>query len=56
MEYVVKKGDSLWSIAKRYLGSGFKYKDIAKSNNISNPDDIEVGQKIILPDPPRNIK
>ena len=46
--YTVKKGDTLWSIAQEYLGSGAKYKQLAAINNISNPDRIYVGQVIKL--------
>nr|DAJ81305.1 MAG TPA: LysM [Caudoviricetes sp.] len=35
MEYVVKSGESLWSIADKYLGSGLKYTDLIKLNNLS---------------------
>lgn len=34
--YTVKKGDSLWNIAKAYLGNGSKYTEIVKLNNIKN--------------------
>ncbi|WP_068983865.1 LysM peptidoglycan-binding domain-containing protein [Lysinibacillus xylanilyticus] len=46
--YTVKKGDTLWAIAKKYLGDGSKYTELAKLNNISNPDVIKVGQVIKL--------
>ncbi len=46
--YTVKKGDTLWAIAKKELGDGQKYKDLAKSNNISNPNKIQIGQVIKL--------
>lgn len=46
--YVVKNGDTLWSIAKTYLGAGSKYQELAKLNNISNPDHIVIGQVIKL--------
>ena len=36
VNYVVKKGDTLWAIAKKYLGSGTKYPQIASENNIKN--------------------
>jgi LysM repeat protein len=45
-QYIVKKGDNLSTIAKR---NGLKLNDIIKSNNIPNPDLIQVGQKINLP-------
>lgn len=41
--YVVKGGDSLSAIAAKY---GTTYQELAKYNNISNPNFISVGQKI----------
>lgn len=46
--HTVVKGDTLWGIAAKYLGSGSKYKQLAAINNISNPDLIYVGQVIKL--------
>lgn len=46
--YTVKAGDTLWVIAKKYLGNGDKYTELAKFNNISNPNTIKVGQVIKL--------
>lgn len=48
--YKVKKGDHLWKIAEEHFGSGFNAYDIAKASNIKNPDYIEVGQELIIPD------
>ena len=47
--YTVKSGDNLSKIAKHFYGNANKYSDIAKANNISNPDLIKVGQQINLP-------
>lgn len=47
--YVVKLGDTLSAIAQRYYGNAMEYKKIAHYNNISNPDHIEVGQRIRIP-------
>lgn len=44
----VVKGDNLWSIAEKYLGSGTKYKQLAAINNIPNPSLIYPGQKVYL--------
>lgn len=44
VNYVVKRGDTLWAIATRYLGSGTKYPQIAQENNIPNPNLIYPGQ------------
>lgn len=46
--YTVKSGDTLWAICKKELGDGSKYPEIAKLNNISNPNLIRVGQVIKL--------
>ena len=43
--YVVKPGDTLWKIAKKYKTSVDK---IVKINNIENPAEIDVGQKILV--------
>jgi len=47
--YTIQPGDSLGTIAKEFYGNSIKYKEIAKANNIANPNAISVGQKIILP-------
>lgn len=49
--YVVQKGDTLWSIAKKYYGSGTQYAKIYNSNKniIKHPNLIYPGQKLIIP-------
>ncbi len=46
--YVVKKGESLFSIAKQF---GISSGDLAAYNGITNPDKIQAGQKLKLPQP-----
>lgn len=46
--YTVKKGDILWAIAQRYLGSGGKYKEI-KSLNALSSDTIYPNQTLKIP-------
>ena len=46
MLYIVKKGDTMWNIAKIY---GSMVDDIARINGIENPDKIMPGQKIYIP-------
>lgn len=45
---IVEKGDTLWGIAERYRGKGILYKELAKINNIKDPDKISIGQTIEL--------
>ncbi len=47
-KYTVKKGDTLWNICKKELGDGQKYKEIAKLNQLENPDKIYPGQELRL--------
>lgn len=44
--YVVKSGDTLWKIAKRF---GSTVDDIVRANGIERPDKINVGEKIYIP-------
>lgn len=47
--YVIQKGDTLIGISIRQYGTKDRVNEICELNNISNPDDIKVGQKILLP-------
>lgn len=47
--YIVKKGDTLYSICRNLYGSGEKVSQICTINNIDNPDNILCGQKLLLP-------
>lgn len=44
LEYTVKKGDTLWGLARNF--SGATAEQIARENGISNPARIHPGQKI----------
>lgn len=46
--YTVKSGDTLWGIAAKQLGSGFKWTEIARKNGIRAPYTIRAGQKLEL--------
>jgi serine/threonine protein phosphatase PrpC/LysM repeat protein len=47
--YVVKKGDMLMAIAKKFYGSESKYQLIMDANDIKEADKIAEGQKLIIP-------
>lgn len=48
-EHVVASGDTLSSIAARYLGSEAKWEEIAKANPGINPNAMKVGAKLSIP-------
>lgn len=49
--YTVKRGDSLWKIAKQFYGNGALYTKIfdANTKQIANPNLIYVGQVFVIP-------
>jgi nucleoid-associated protein YgaU len=47
--YKVEKGDTLWSIAEKLFKSGYNFIDIAEANSLTNPNAIEVGQDLVIP-------
>ncbi len=47
--YEVAKGDSLWKIAVRAYGDGYKWVEIARENKITNPNFIYSGNILVLP-------
>jgi nucleoid-associated protein YgaU len=51
--HTVKSGDTLSGIAKKLLGSANRYTDIFNANKdqLSDPDKIKVGQKLVIPKP-----
>jgi len=48
-EVSVQPGETLYGIAQREMGDGAKYQELARYNNISNPNVISVGQIIRIP-------
>jgi len=53
--WVVQSGDSLSKIAKRCYDDGNKYMKIfeANKNVLKDPDHVQVGQKLTIPNPER---
>jgi nucleoid-associated protein YgaU len=47
--YQVKEGDTLWSIAEKFYGSGFNMDKITKTNKLDPNASVEVGQRLIIP-------
>ncbi len=48
--YVVADGDTLWGISESLFKTGYNWQDLAKANNLSNADHIEVGQTLTIPE------
>ncbi len=48
-KYTVKKGDTLWSIAKTSYGDGKQYTKIVSANPGVSPSSLKVGQTIMIP-------
>lgn len=46
--YTIKKGDTLWRIAQKYLGNGKRYKEIMQLNNMQK-DVIYAGKQLKIP-------
>lgn len=47
--YIIKKGDTLRGISLEKYGSIGYVDDICELNDISDPDNVQIGQKILLP-------
>ena len=47
--YVIQQGDDLWDIAVRAYNDGYKWTEIAKANNLTNPGLIHTGNVIKIP-------
>lgn len=48
-QYTVVKGDHLWAIAVKTYGDGYRWVEIARENNLTNPDLIHPGNILTLP-------
>ena len=47
--YVLQDGESLWDVAVKFYGDGYRYEEIIKANNFPDPDNVPPGTKIIIP-------
>ena len=48
--YTVQKGDTLSDIADRQYGDSSRWRSLSEHNKLENPDHIEPGQKLEIPD------
>lgn len=49
LRYTVKEGDTLGGIAEQYYGEPARFTDIAQASGIDDPNRIEVGQQLTIP-------
>ncbi len=48
--YVVKQGENLWTIAETVYKDGFKWTEIAKANNLTDPNALVEGMRLNIPE------
>lgn len=48
-KYTVKEGDTLFIIAENYYKDGEKFTEIAKANNLEDPNQLETGKVLEIP-------
>lgn len=49
VQYTVKEGDRLDTIAYNKLGNSLQWEKIAQLNSITNPFDLTIGQTLLIP-------
>ena len=47
--HVVVKGDTMWSLAEKYLGSGRRWQEIADANPGVDINKLSIGTKLTIP-------
>ena len=47
-KYIVREGDSFWSISKKLYGTGTRYKEIADANNLTLTAVLNIGDELII--------
>lgn len=57
-EHLVQRGETLSSIAAKYLGSAQRYEDIYQANTdrLRNPNDVQPGMTLLIPDAAGTVK
>ncbi len=54
--HIVKKGETLSEVAERYLGSRGQWQELARINNITNPNRLTVGTRLVIATAPNTTK
>jgi nucleoid-associated protein YgaU len=48
--HTVKEGDTLWALASRHLGSGYRWQEIQALNGGIDPKKLRIGMKLRVPE------
>lgn len=48
-KYIIKEGDTLFSIAEKYYKDGYKFDELANANNLEDPNSLQAGQVLNIP-------
>ncbi|MBI2594602.1 LysM peptidoglycan-binding domain-containing protein [Candidatus Curtissbacteria bacterium] len=49
-KYVLQEDETLWDVAVKFYGDGFRWPDIVEANKLENPDFVPPGTRLIIPD------
>ena len=47
--YVLPEGESLWDVAVKFYGDGYRYTEIIEANELPDPDYVPPGTSLIIP-------
>lgn len=47
--YILQEGESLWDVAVKFYGDGYRYTEIIDANKLENPDYVPPGTRLIIP-------
>lgn len=47
--YTVKKGDTLWDLARKYYSNPYLWPKIADRNGVKNPRLLQIGKRLVIP-------
>lgn len=47
--YTVKKGDTLWDLARKYYKNPYRWPSIADRNGVKNPRLLQIGTRLVIP-------
>lgn len=47
--YTVKKGDTLWDLARKYYNNPYLWPRIADRNGVKNPRLLQIGKRLVIP-------